>query len=262
LSLEWSLPGKEDSAGFLLGHQPDRFVLRDGLGVGDRHQRAIPQYGHAIAEASDFVPTVRDEEHDRARIAQACDALGKPGGLAIAKRRSRFIEQEHTRIALNGAHDLEHLLLPERQLADACARIDVETMASENLVRTLAGSLSRDASPRVGRRRGEQEIALDAQLTRQCQFLEYARNALIDGVICVARSDRLAVERDASLIGNDRAADDLDQRRLAGAVLTGKTEDGSTRCFQTDGLERAGCAESLFQSWTNTAWAEAPISQI
>jgi hypothetical protein len=28
--------------GFLPGHQPDGFVLRDRLGVGDRYERAVP----------------------------------------------------------------------------------------------------------------------------------------------------------------------------------------------------------------------------
>src|ERR1700722_6836061 len=163
--------------GFLPGHQPDCFVLRDHLGVGDRYERAVPQYGDAIAEADDFVPTMRDEEDDSARVAQACDELGEPGDLVVSQRRGRFVEQEDARLALDGAHNLQHLLLAEREIADACARIDVEAMASENLLRCLAGALSGNAAPGVSRRGGEQEIMLDAQFTHEGQFLEHARNA-------------------------------------------------------------------------------------
>ena len=232
--------------GFLPGHQPDRFVLRDRLGVGDRHESAVSQYGHAIAEADDFIPAVRDEEDDSARVTQASDELGEPRDLAVAEGGSRFVEQEDARITLDGAHDLQHLLLAKREIADARARIDVEAMASENLLRRLAGALSGDAAPRVGRRGGEQKIALDAQLTHQGQFLKHAGNALADGVIRVAQSDQLAVEGDASLIGKNCAADNLDQGRFARAVLTRQAEDSSACRLQTDRFQRTGCAEGLF----------------
>ena len=135
---------------FLPGHQPDRLILRDGLGVGDRHELAVPQYRHAIAEADDFIPAVRDEEDDRARVAQARDELGEPRDFVVAERRGRFVEQEHAGIALDGAHDLQHLLLAERQIADARARIDVEAMARENLLRRLRARGRARCCPRRG----------------------------------------------------------------------------------------------------------------
>jgi hypothetical protein len=55
-----------------------------------------------------------------------------------------------------------------------------------------------------------------------------------------------AAERDASLIGSDRAADDLHQSRFASAVFTRQPKDGSARRRQTDQFQRAGCAEGLF----------------
>ena len=131
------MSGKEQFGCFLPGHQPDRLILRDRLGIGDRHQRAVPQYRHTIAEADDFIPAVRDEEDDRAQVAQARNALCKPRDFVVAERRSRFVEQEHTGIALNGSHDLQHLPPAERQIADARARIDVEAMARKNLFRRL-----------------------------------------------------------------------------------------------------------------------------
>jgi predicted RNA-binding Zn ribbon-like protein len=120
---------------------------------------------------------VRDEEDDNARVAQACDELGEPGDLVVSQRRGRFVEQRDPRLALDGAHDLQHLLLAERKIAGARARVDGQAMASENLLRCLAGALSGNAAPRVGWRGGEQEIALDAQLRHQGQLLEHARNA-------------------------------------------------------------------------------------
>ena len=68
---------------------------------------------------------------------------------------------------------------------------------------------------------------------------------MADRVVGVAQGDRLAVERDGSLIGNDRAADDLDQGRFAGAVFAGKAKDSSARRLQRNRLQRAGGAEGL-----------------
>ena len=109
-----------------------------------------------------------------------------------------------------------------------------------------AGAGARDAAPGANRRGGEQEVALDAQLTHQGQFLEHARDALADRVIGVAQSELLAVESDGSVIRNNRAADDLDQGRFAGAVFSSEAKDGSARRLKRDRFQRAGCAEGLF----------------
>ena len=244
--LGMKLVGEGRFGRFLPGHQPDRLILRDGLGIGDRHQRAVPQYRHTIAEADDFIPAVRDEEDDRARVAQARNALGEPRDFVVAERRSRFVEQEHAGIALNGAHDLQHLPPAERQIAEDRARIDVQAMARKNLFRRLPRTGARDAAPGANRRGGEQEVALDAQLTHQGQFLEHARDALADRVIGVAQSELLAVESDGSVIRNNRAADDLDQGRFAGAVFSSEAKDGSARRLKRDRFQRAGRAEGLF----------------
>ena len=221
------LVGKGRFGGLLPGHQPDGFVLGDGLGVGDRHQHAVPQYCDAIAEADDFIPAVRDEEDDRARIAQAGDALGEPGDLVVAERRVASSSRRTRGLRSTARTISQHLLLAKRQIADARAGIDVEPMGGREWPPPSGGRAFGRCCPGVGRRGGEQEIALDAQLTHQGQFLEHAGNALADRVIRVAQSDRLAVERDASLVGNDRAADDLDQGRLAGAVFASKAKNGS-----------------------------------
>ena len=52
-------------------------------------------------------------------VAQVRDEIGEPGDFARSQRRGRFVQQEHARIALDGAHDLQHLLPPERKIADA-----------------------------------------------------------------------------------------------------------------------------------------------
>ena len=144
------LIGEGRFGGFLPGHQPDRLVLRDGS------VSAIDTSAPFLSMATRLQKRTISSQRCEMKRMMAPD-LRRPAmssashaDLVVAERRGRFVEQEHPRIALDGAHDLQHLLLAKRKIADTCSGIDVEAMASKNLLRRLAGALVERCCPRRG----------------------------------------------------------------------------------------------------------------
>ncbi len=201
------------------GHQPHRFGFAERAGVGDADQLAVAQHRHAIAEADHLIPAVRDEQRDGAVGLEARHQPVQPLDFGGAERRGRFVEQQHLWLAGDGAHDLQHLLLAERQLADPRVGHDGEAVAGKKLRRLPAQRPPVDAAPGPARRIGEKQVLLDAEIAQQRQFLEHADDAVRQGLMRGPRRDGLASEGDAPGFRQNGAAGDFHQRRLAGAVF-------------------------------------------
>ena len=228
------MPGRTTSAASCPVISRTASSSETSLGVGDRHQFAVPQDGDAIAETDDLVPAVRDEEDDGARV-----RAGVRPARRATRPRWRRAPTSPRRAAARAACARRRARSPASAAGRAAGRRRRApgSMSSRWRARMSSAPCAgarREMLPQAVRRRvGQQEIALDAQVAHQGQFLEHAGNAEADGLVGVARGDRLAVERDASAIGNDGAADDLDQRRFAGAVLADEAEDRSGRRLET-----------------------------
>ncbi len=92
------------------------------------------------------------------------------------------------------------------------------------------------------------------QIANERQFLEHAGDAEGQRLVGVARRDRPAVEVDMASVRGDRAADDLDQGRLAGAVLADQAEHRARRRLEGDRLQRAGRAVGSCRCRRDEAW--------
>ena len=122
--------------------------------------------------------------------------------------------------------------------ADAC-----DLLASDANCRLLVETPER-AAPDFGFA-AEEEVAVDRQHRDDRQVLVDGGNAAIEGVARRAEGDRLAVQADFSGVGREHAGEDLDQRRLAGAVVAEQAGHLAGVHGQRDARQRLDRAKGL-----------------
>ena len=85
----------------------------------------------------------------------------------------------------------------------------------------------------------------DGQLREQQQLLEDRGDAAALGVMRVREANDIAVQADGALVGLVEAGDDLDQRRLAGAVLAEQGMHLAGADIEADPVQRAHAGKRL-----------------
>ncbi len=131
--------------------------------------------------------------------------------------------------------DLDELAFGERECADArVSRDRREPDSLEQLVGELAELTPPDPAPPRAALAGagpgevfgaEEQVLVHAQVLDERLFLHHDRHAERGELAGVTERSRVAVDRHLTSVGADRAADDADQGRLAGAVLTDQPDD-------------------------------------
>ena len=208
-----------------------RPVTSSGELAGDRlvgDLAAAAQHGDAVAGGEDVGHAVADQDHRVAGGLEPADQVEHLGDLADADRRGRLVHQHDLRVGEPGAGDRHGLALAAGhrlhqvpgpglglQLGEELGGAGVHGAAVEEAERPEApGDLA--AEEDVERRRqvvAEREILVD-DLDAGVARLERGGEA-----------HRRAVEAHLAGRGGEAAGDDLDQRRLAGAVVAHEAED-------------------------------------
>ncbi len=153
------------------------------------------------------------------------------------KRRARLVHQHESLVARGRLDDLDHLGGGDAEPAHRRFGIDVE------IELRAGGCASATISRRRRKPRAERALAPDEQVLpdlhvgdRQ-QFLRDDRDAERAGVARIEGQDRDAVDGEDAAVRRELARDDLEQGRLAGAVLARQYVDGA-------GLKRAVSSRS------------------
>src|ERR1700712_574545 len=123
---------------------------------------------------------------------------------------------------------LVHVLL--RQLAHA------------RLVQHAQKPSERAGAPQLA---SEIKIAGDIQCRCDREILVDGLDAAHAGVKRTAEMDRLSIEQPLALVGRDRAAEHLDQRALAGAVIADDSHHLAVAQLEIDAAEGGDMAEPL-----------------
>ena len=85
------------------------------------------------------------------------------------------------------------------------------------------------------------------EMREQADVLERARDALERALRRARIHDRLALEQDLAGIGGENAGDEIEERRLAGAVRPDQRVDVAGRHLELEIVERVEAAEALGQ---------------
>jgi hypothetical protein len=131
--------------------------------------------------------------------------------------RGGLVHDEHADVQRDGLGDLDRLPGGDRQAAGGHARIDVHAEARQDVRRLVAHTppVHHPAQVAVA----DEDVPGDAEVGEDQRFLEDRGDAPGLGVGGAAQPHALAVDEDLTAVGRVHAGHDLDQRRLAGAVL-------------------------------------------
>jgi hypothetical protein len=223
-------------------HQLDDFGGRAGALVERLDMPAVAEHRGPVGQRIDLVHAMRDVENGHALRLQAREQRIDFLDVGAGQGRSRFVENEELGFLAERLGDLDHLAARQRQIAHAQQRIDV-------FAADFGEQRLRAASLRAGvdhaeplRRRRYRNIVGDRQVRHQGKFLKDADDAgrgRGGGIVELARN---SIQMNLAGIRLHHAGDDLDQRRLAGAVFAEHGVDLPARAAEIDRLQRAHAA--------------------
>ena len=178
---------------------------------------------------------------------QLGDQHGEPVELGRRQARGRLVHGDDLGVLHQGAGDLDDLALRDLERADRGRRIDVGIERRKRLRRPPAPA-------RGGRRAGRRRVFSGRPRNMFCATVSsgtccsswwiIAIPALAGGDRAVAGKPH-AVDLDMALRGLEDAGQDVQQRRLAGAVLAEQPMNRAPLHRHVDAVERAHRAEAL-----------------
>ncbi len=199
---------------------------------------AVAQHRDPVGQLVDLGHAVADVDQRDALGAQLADQREQPLGLARREGRGRLVEHQDLGPGVQGAGDLDQLLLGDRQRADRGLGPERRAQALEH--RPAAGghrlAVDQAAAVQLG---AEMDVLGHAQVGGEAELLVDDRDAVALGGDRVGDLHRHPVDLDrAARVGLVGAGEDLHQGRLAGAVLAHQRQHLATPRPQLDPVQR------------------------
>jgi LacI family transcriptional regulator len=201
-----------------VGHQPNQI----GGGRGKRHgryQTSIPQHGGAVADPPELFHPVRDVDDADAAGGQPPDRREQPLDLRLGERRCRLVHHQDAGVERQRLRHFDHLLFGDTEQPYGRLGIDRNAKPGEQARRIGGQPSAVDDACAAHRLPSEEDVRRRGEVGDQ-------RELLVDGAdpgeLSLPRGverHRPAVEQDLSGIARAGTAQDLHQRRFAGAVL-------------------------------------------
>jgi hypothetical protein len=170
------------------------------------------------------VRIVGDEDDAEPAVARLCDVAQHDTRLLDAERRRRLVEDQHLRAEVDGARDRDRLPLAARERADRLVGIpDVDAHLAELLDHRLLRELHVHALQRplpLRRLGAEEEVPPDRHQRDRREVLEDGGDAALLGLARRVEARLLTLEQELTLVVLVDARQDLDEGRLARAVVT------------------------------------------
>src|SRR5207302_8332608 len=171
--------------------------------------------------------------------------------LARADPARRLVEEEQPGLPRVGDRDVEELALTLREPTRQRARLGVEPEEREHLRRLRphrpirVGQGQQTPGLALAREDGERHVVERAELVEEVHELERARDTRADPLLHRLLRDVLTAEEDLALVGRQQPADQVDERRLAGAVGADEGEHLALLHAEVHAIPRAELAELL-----------------
>src|SRR3954454_1187309 len=231
------------------GHLLDELVARDLALAPVAHQPLAIEDHEAIADRIGVMRVVGDEDHAAAAVARLRHVAQHDARLLDAERAGGLVEDQHLRAEVDGARDRHRRALAARQRADRLVGIaDVDAhlleLGDHRLLRLAHVDAPERPAP-LRRLRAEEEVAPDRHQRHRREILEDGGDAALLGVARAVERRVLAVHQQLALVVLVHAREDLDERRLAGAVVAEHARHLVRLHADADVLQRVDVAEEL-----------------
>jgi hypothetical protein len=202
------------------GHDPLLASLgrRQGVDVA-----AVAQHRHPVADLLHLQQPVGDEQHRAALLACLPDGGEHAVGVVGRQRGGDLVQQQQRGVVGQDPCHVEHPQQRQGQRPRLLAQLDaVEVELGEPTAERGRGGA------------GEPQVLGDRQVGGERRVLEDRRQAAGAGVGRRAEPERPAAHLDHAGVGAQHAAEDLDQRALAGAVGADQPVDLAGRDREVD----------------------------
>ncbi len=231
-------------------------VSDDGIGrrrpdLAGADSPPVAQHGHTIDEPEELVEAMADIEDAGATAAQPPEDVEKMLRVGLRQGCGGLVQHHDAGLLRQGPHDPEHGLARGAQRADEGTRIGrLDAHRAVYALRLRPDPPPGDEAAATRKARHEGDVLADAQIVYQAEVLmdEGDRHRLGVGMC------QFPFDADRAFIRLVDAGQDLDQRRLPGAVLADQRVDLAAADGQVDMVECQGAEEALGQAANRHRW--------
>ena len=188
-----------------------------------RHCHPVAQHGGLIAHRQHLVELVADVDDRAAPISHGAQGEPQVGRLGRSQHSGRLVQHHHVGVAPQRLQDLHALALAHRELPHRSGRVGLQRIGG----RQVGDTLDDLAHVQVARCRAQHHVLEHRERRHQAELL--VDHADPSGDRICGRVELLlgAVHPDLAGVGQVDAAQHIDQRGLAGAVLAQQRMDGA-----------------------------------
>ncbi len=229
-------------------HEADDLVLGEGAASLRGHPLTVAQHGDGVGDGKDLLEAVRDvDDGHPIGLELREDAREEQVDLGAGERRGRLVEEEQARAPVHRTQNLQHLALPGAERRHALQRVERQSVAREQGARLFPHALPVDHREHLAARgvAPHEDVLGHREVRRQVELLIDHADPPRLRVLGREGVHRLAVELDGAAVGRHAAAEDLEERRLAGAVLPHDGVHAPGRHVEGDALQRLDTAVVL-----------------
>ncbi len=176
------------------------------------------------------------------------------------QRRGRLVHHDHARVRRQRLRDLDELLVGDREPAREPVGVEPDAELLEHRGRLAAHPPAVDAAEPLERLHADEDVLGDGQVGEERRLLEDDRDPGRLRLLGVVEDRLLAVEQQPAGVGPVDAGEDLDERRLAGAVLADEAVHLTGEELDVAVLERVNGAEALLGVFEREDWAGRAVS--
>ena len=231
-------------------------VVADRLGRPFGDDAAEVQHGNALAQAHHETHVVLDHEDRVAARLDVFDLGHQVDLLAGVHAGDWLVEQQQLGLGGQRPREFELALVAIGEVVGNVMRLVVELDPREQLQRSIARAALGSAVlwQREQQARGavvqmpvhaHHDVFQQRHLLEDADVLERACDAHLRDLVRLSADQVLAIERERPARGCEQAGDQIEHRRLAGAVRADQTEDAALRHVNVDVLQDRQAAKAL-----------------
>src|SRR5580700_5429464 len=248
----------------IFGQVGDRQVLGPDLA----HDASAVDNDHAVGDLVDMGEVVLDVDAGPARILDQANEVQHLAHFRDAKRRRRLVKHDEVGLVVHRPADRDALAFATGQIRHGRVDRDAGSPEAKGVLQDLVGDLlflaDVDETEAVGDLAPDEEIAPQRLLVSQRTVLiDRLDRELVRHANRIVRETELTVaDENATRRGRQHSGHNLDQRRLAGAVVADQAHDLVAANRKIDVVQRPNWTEEFLHPFEADDILEVPLDDL